>query len=311
MIDLHTHSLFSDGSDSPAELAEKAAARGITTIALTDHDTTLSHDEMAEACARHGLDLVAGTEVSVKDTAHQRRDPVTGESRTVNVHVLCYFVPLEPAHPVQRILNDLRGDRGRRNQQLVTLLNELGFTRLTFAYVASLAGGEASVGRPHFARAMFDLHPEIVGEMSDANWARVFTDWLAFGGRAYIPKTEVTIEQLVTAAEGSGTVLSIAHPLVNYDVGPDPHRIQERMPPILASLRERGLKGAEAHYGGTPARVRDLMVRLAREARLVPTGGSDYHGTFKPDVALGTGRYGDLRVPDEVLDELRAARDSE
>ena len=80
------------------------------------------------------------------------------------------------------------------------------------------------------------------------------------------------------------------------------------MPTILASLRERAVAGVEAYYGGTSAATRALMVKLARDAGLIPTGGSDYHGFFKEDVSLGFGHSGDLRVPDEVLAEIKAAR---
>ena len=79
-------------------------------------------------------------------------------------------------------------------------------------------------------------------------------------------------------------------------------------PRVMASLRERGFAGIEAHYGGTSAGIRALMVKLTRDASMIPTGGSDYHGTYKTDVLLGFGRTGDLRVPDEILDELKAAR---
>jgi hypothetical protein len=76
----------------------------------------------------------------------------------------------------------------------------------------------------------------------------------------------------------------------------------------MASLRERGFRGVEAYYGGTNAPTRALMVKLTRDAGMIPTGGSDYHGSYKKDVALGVGRAGDLNVPNEILDELKAAR---
>ncbi len=305
MIDLHTHSRFSDGSDSPTLLAERAAALGLSAIALTDHDTTASHVEMEEACARLGLELVPGVEVSLKDVAHPHLAPgVAG----VNVHVLAYFVPLDPQSPMQRELSDLRVDRARRNRELVERLNSLGFTRLTLEYVVALAGNLDSLGRPHFARAMVELHPEIVGDASEDRTSEIFSQWLGQGGLAYLPKTEKTIEEFVVAGLDDGVVFSIAHPLVNYAKSASLDDIARIMPPIIASLRDRGIQGVEAHYGGTDAATRDLMVKLTRDAGMIPTGGSDYHGSYKPDVALGTGRYGDLRVPDDVLAELKRAR---
>jgi hypothetical protein len=153
---------------------------------------------------------------------------------------------------------------------------------------------------------MFELHPEIVGERTDEAWGRVFIEWLGSDGKAYIPKTSMPIEEFVDAAKGSSTLFSIAHPLVNYVDGASASAIEATMPRVMASLRERGFAGVEAYYGGTNEPTRSLMVKLTRDAGMIPTGGSDYHGTYKTDVKLGFGKSGDLRVPNEVLDELRA-----
>ena len=194
-----------------------------------------------------------------------------------------------------------------RNRELVTLLQARGFDKVTLDYLTNMTGNVDSIGRPHFARAMSELHPEIVGELSDATRNQIFVDWLGQTGRAYIPKTSMPIEQFVDAARGSGTVFSIAHPLVNYLDSLNHHTIETTMPRVMASLRERGFVGVEAYYGGTTAATRALMVKLTRDAGMIPTGGSDYHGFYKEDVALGRGRAGDLAVPDGVLGELRAA----
>ncbi len=156
---------------------------------------------------------------------------------------------------------------------------------------------------------MFDLHPEVVGGATPENWRRLFDEWLGDSGRAYRPKTELTIEDAVAAAAGSGTVFSIAHPHLQL---PRPSRpsISRRptLPGVFASLARRGFAGVEAHYGRIRPEMRALLVRLARDAGLVPTGGSDYHGIYKEDVRLGVGETGDLAVPDSVLDELRSRR---
>ena len=304
MIDLHTHSSYSDGSDSPAELARKARELGLRAIALTDHDTTTSHDEMALACAAEGIEHIAGVEVSLRDNEFPMvRNGVT---QARNVHVLAYFLPLDESHPIQQKLASLRRDRDARNIELVAALRELGFDRLTLSYLTTLAGSEHSIGRPHFARAMFELHPEIVGPATDEAWNAIFTDWLGNGGRAYISKTSMPIEEFVGAAEGSTTVFSIAHPLVNYVDGSN--SIEATMPRVMASLRARGFHGVEAYYGSSDEATRALMVKLTRDAGMIPTGGSDYHGNYKESVRLGLGSSGDLRVPDQILDELKSVR---
>jgi hypothetical protein len=306
MIDLHTHSTYSDGSDTPSELAAKAHQLGLRAISLTDHDSTRSFTEMDVAATSYGIEIVPGVEVSLRDNEFPMRRGDRDVPR--NVHVLAYFLPMTPAHPLQQQLASLRHDRDVRNLELVALLQQKGFERLTLEYLTNISGNVHSIGRPHFARAMFELHPEIVGERTDDRWNQLFIDWLGSSGFVYIPKTSMPIEQFVDAAKGSSTVFSIAHPLVNYVADLSSSAIEKTMPRVLASLRERGFKGVEAYYGGTNEATRKLMVKLTRDAGMIPTGGSDYHGHYKEDVSLGVGRSGDLRVPDEILDELKAAR---
>jgi 3',5'-nucleoside bisphosphate phosphatase len=305
MIDLHTHSTFSDGSDTPSELAAKAHALGLRAISLTDHDSTSSFTEMEVATSEFGVELVPGVEVSLRDNQF----PMLRAGLPVprSVHMLGYFLPMTPTHPLQQKLAELRHDRDVRNLELVDLLQQRGFDQLTLEYLSAMSGNVHSIGRPHFARAMFELHPEIVGERTDERWNQLFVEWLGSSGRAYIPKTSMPIEEFIDAAKGSSTVFSIAHPLVNY-VDDYAGSIEQVMPKVMASLRERGVLGIEAYYGGTNEATRQLMVKLTRDAGMIPTGGSDYHGHYKKDVALGVGRSGDLRVPDEVLTELKAAR---
>ena len=304
MLDLHTHSSYSDGSDTPRELARAASDLGLRAISLTDHDTTASYPEMKSACDELSLELVSGVEVSLRDNEFPLGD---GHESARNVHLLAYFVPLEPTHPLQLELARLRHDREVRNLALVSLLNERGFDRITLEYLVALAGHPDNLGRPHFARAMFELHPEIVGERTEERWNRVFIEWLGVTGKAYLPKTSMPLERFVGAGAGAGVVFSIAHPLVNY-LSEGSGSIERTMPRVLNSLRGRGVLGVEAYYGSSDPTTRRLMVKLARDAGMVPTGGSDYHGSYKGDVALGRGRHGDLLVPDEILDELKAAR---
>ena len=303
------HSNFSDGSDDPEVLAASAKKIGLSAIALTDHDTTDSHSRMAEACAREGIELIAGVEVSLTDImATKTRDDGSLE-KGVSVHVLAYFVPVDPDHPFQQLLVKLRNDRRHRNIKLVELLHSHGFTRLDYNEILQRAKSEYSVGRPHFAQAMFDFHPEIVGPQNPENWQKLFNEWLGHGGKAYLKKTELTIEDFVAAAQGSGVVFSIAHPTLNYfGHSISDAEISTKFPPILNSLRDRGVRGVECYYGSWPESRRNLLVSLARNAGMIPTGGSDYHGSLKANVRMGVGLVGDLHVPDSILDELRAAR---
>jgi len=309
VIDLHMHSNFSDGSDDPEVLAEHAHRVGITTLSLTDHDTTESYPRMAAACQGLGIELIAGVEVSLKDVeAVKVREDGTRE-KGVSVHVLAYFVPIEPEHPFQQLLIHLRNDRRTRNIKLVELLQQNGFTRLTYDDILARAKSEYSVGRPHFAQAMFEHHPEIVGENNSSNWQKLFNEWIGSTGKAYLPKTDLRIEDFVEAARGSGVVFSIAHPTLNYfGSAATNSEIEQQMPTIMASLKSRGVQGIECYYGSWNQERRDLLAKLTKDAGMIPTGGSDYHGSFKENVRIGHGLTGDLHVPADVVTALRAAR---
>jgi len=133
----------------------------------------------------------------------------------------------------------------------------------------------------------------VVRDIADA-----FDRYLGAGRPGYVKKSRVTIEEIIEATARSGGVTSIAHP---YSLELLPHELDRH----VAAWAEIGLAGLESYYGRYSPELRSQLVSMARRHRLVPTGGSDFHGSYKPDIAIGVGT-GDLEVPDEVLDELRA-----
>lgn len=277
MIDLHSHSTSSDGSDPPRRIVELAADAGCHAIALTDHDGLSGIDEARAEAARRKIELVPGCEVSCKFS------PGT-------LHMLCYFA--EPGEgPLQDQLARLRDDRSTRNERLVARLNELGI-EITMEDVEQEAGG-TTLGRPHFAAAL-------VRKGAAATYQDAFDQLLAKGGAAYIPKAFVTPGATIAAARVSGALAVLAHPL-SLGLGPD------ELERLVGELAAAGLTGLECWYGRYSDEEREGLLGIARRLRLVATGGSDYHGTFKPDLSIGTGR-GDLDVPDSALDELVARR---
>ena len=279
MIDLHTHSTVSDGSEEPERIVELAHEVGCSAVALTDHD---SLDGLGRARARAdelGIRLVPGCEVSCVPIA------------TGGVHVLVYFVD-DPASPLGSELDRLRDDRRTRNLALVERLHELG-VQVTFAMAAAHAGTEAGVGRPHFAQAMVDVGA--VGSVDEA-----FTRYLSNGGLAYVPKGRLTVADVCRLARDSGGVAVLAHPTTVGLEG-------DALAGAVREMAEAGLGGLEAVYGRYSPQTRTALGNLARRFGLVPTGGSDFHGATKPDLFVGTGT-GDLKVPDRVLDQLASAR---
>ena len=158
---------------------------------------------------------------------------------------------------------------------------------------AAEAGGGASLGRPHFASVMVRMG--YADSIPDA-----FDRWLGEGRPAYIPKARVHPTEIAAAAAASGGVVSLAHP---HSLGLEPRDLER----TVAELAEGGFTGLESYYGRYAPAAREELVALARRHGLVPTGGSDYHGTAKPGQQVGTGQ-GDLEVPDSVLEELAARR---
>lgn len=279
VIDLHTHSTVSDGSEAPERVVELAHEAGCSAVALTDHDSLAGLDRARVRADRLGLRLVPGCEVSCVPVANG------------GVHVLVYFVD-DPASPLGVELDRLRDDRRARNLALVDRLGELGVP-VTFPEVAAHAGSDEGVGRPHFAQALVDRGA--VGSVEEA-----FDRYLANGAPAYVPKGRLSVADVCGLARASGGVAVLAHPTTVGLEG-------DALAGAVRDMAGAGLGGLEAVYGRYSPRQRTDLGNLARRFGLVVTGGSDFHGATKPDLAVGTGT-GDLRVADRVLDQLEAAR---
>lgn len=278
MIDLHTHSTCSDGTDPPGRIPELAAAAGCRAVALTDHDTLVGLAEARHRAAEVGVELVPGCEVSCAHPAG-------------SVHVLVYFVD-EGDGQLQSELERLRGDRVARNRRLVARLRELGLP-VTYEEVVAEAAGEDSAGRPHVAAVL--VRHGAAESVPDA-----FDRWLGEGRPGYIPKARVTPAEIAIAARGSGGVAVLAHPLT-LDL--PPHELDR----AVGELAEAGFTGIEAYYGRYSPQERSGLAAMARRHGLVATGGSDYHGLVKGDLEVGRGQ-GDLAVPDEALEALEGRR---
>ncbi|MGO9028959.1 MAG: PHP domain-containing protein [Acidimicrobiales bacterium] len=279
MIDLHTHSTVSDGSDPPERIPELAAAAGCRAVALTDHDSLAGLGAARARAAELGITLVPGCEISC-------HFPGVGSA-----HVLCYFVE-DDGGPLAEELILLRGDRRQRNLRLAARLEELGLP-VTYADAVAEAGTEEGMGRPHFAAAM--VKAGVAVDIQDA-----FDRFLSAGRPAYVRKSRLVPADVARLATASGGVAVLAHPFSLGLEGAD-------LASAVEALAGWGFAGIEAVYGRYSPRQRQELGNLARRFGLVATGGSDYHGTIKPDLAVGTGR-GDLKVPDKVLVELEGRR---
>jgi predicted metal-dependent phosphoesterase TrpH len=270
-FDLHTHSTFSDGTLVPERVVELATTRGLTGIALTDHDNTGGVERARAAARGTGLTVLLGCELS----AEQDENPV---------HVLAYgFDPGEPAFAAKRAW--IASGRVGRARRMVERLQELG-APVELDRVLELAGAGA-VGRPHLARAMVEAG--VVETVADA-----FTqDWIGTGGRAYMAKDAVTPVEAVELIGGAGGVAVLAHPSVHAGAAPVPE-------PVIRAMAAAGLDGLEVDHPDQPPADRARWRALAAELGLEPTGASDCHG------ALYGYRLGSERTPDATVERLLA-----
>jgi hypothetical protein len=280
MLDLHTHSTFSDGSLAPAELVALARREGVGALALTDHDNTAGIAAFLRACAGAGPDETAvrgipGVEISVA-------------SERGTLHLLGYCVQAGCAG-LETVLARIRGGRADRNCLILDRLTALGMP-LAWDDVASRAGSDV-VGRPHFAQAM-------VARGYVRSPAQAFERFLAKGQPAYCTRYHPTPEEGLAAIAAAGGVAVLAHPATLELTAANLRRKVEQ-------LREAGLQGIEVWYPEHTDDHTNAYLRLCREFDLVATGGSDYHGALNPLIRLGRGFSG-LAIPATVPDELAA-----
>jgi 3',5'-nucleoside bisphosphate phosphatase len=277
VIDLHVHSTVSDGSDAPDHLPHLAKAAGCTAMALTDHDSVAGLEIAMGVGADVGVEVIPGVEISC-------------EVATGTMHLLVYFIDPRGG-PLQTKLEELATVREERNKRLVQTLAGLGLP-ITYRELLEEAGGQG-VGRPHVAAVL--MRKGVVSSIQEA-----FDVWLARGKPGYVEKQRLTPLEALTLATDSFGVPVLAHPLSLELKG-------GALRAALEDLQSMGLKGVEAIYGRYRPEEREGLKELARSLGLVATGGSDHHGTYKPDLNVGVGR-GDLRVPDSVLVELQSRR---
>ena len=268
-VDLHIHSTVSDGKFSPEEIVSKAAALGLTIIALADHDSV---DGIAPALgatkAFPPLRIIPCVEIST--------DMPSGEA-----HVLGYFIDYT-SDELNASLEKFRSSRQRRAQGMIAKLHNLGI-RVDWQRVQEIAG-DGSIGRPHIAQAM--LEKGYITSIKDA-----FTGYIEHGGPAYVEREKMTPAEAVALIARSNGLPVLAHPFTVID----PQA-------MVIELKTAGLVGIEAYYNGYTADEIKSLVSLADKHGLIATGGSDYHGLDDSDETM----LGGVDVPVESAERLTA-----
>ena len=280
MIDLHTHSLASDGTDTPGELINKAHARGISVLGLMDHDTVAGWDE-ATSYLRPGMSLVLGSEISCQT--------LDGTS----VHMLgMLFDPENTA--LAEVLSTTRDNRLTRMNRIIGRLNEAGFEITIEDVLAQLAPG-ATLGRPHLADAL--IAKKIVASRDEA-----FTELLHNNSKYYISHYSPTPEDAIKLIKQAGGVAVIAHPLAS---------LRGRTVSIdsFKSMVEAGLDGIEISHRDQSEDERQLLREVVEQYGIIATGSSDYHGNGKlNELAEFTTTPEDFEALESKADARRVVR---
>jgi len=252
MIDLHTHTDCSDGTDSPAQLVSKALAQGISVLAITDHDTT-SGWSAAQQALRPGLSLALGAEISC----------LTKDG--ISVHMLGLLFNGENVG-MQEMLENTRDSRIPRARKMIELLNAAGI-KISMDDVESVKPVGATLGRPHIADAL--VKNGVVASRDEA-----FTDLLNNNSPYYVAHLAPTPEEAISTIRRAGGVAVIAHAFASL-------RGQVLSAEDFSPLKNAGLNAIEVNHRDHGNEERSALARIARELDLVITGASDYHGTGK------------------------------
>jgi predicted metal-dependent phosphoesterase TrpH len=252
MIDLHTHTTASDGTDSPFALVKKALATGVTTLGITDHDSTAGWAEAVTAIQPQ-IQLVLGAEVSCLT--------IDG----ISVHMLGLLFDGEDEQ-MQQMLSDSRDTRLPRMRKMVALLQADGID-IALEDVYQAAPDQATIGRPHLADAL--VAKKIVATRDEA-----FADLLHNESKYYVTHAAPTPADAIATIKSAGGVAIIAHPFAS-------RRGQILTADSFQDLVAAGLDGIEVHHRDQNAVEQQVLTEIARELYLVTTGASDYHGTGK------------------------------
>lgn len=268
MIDLHTHSTFSDGTDTPAQLLKKAEQAGLSAIALTDHNSVEGLPEFLEAGRHSPVRCVPGSEFST-------------EYHGTELHIVALFLPEKSYDEVRSITGEFHRRKVQSNLDLVERLRDAGYD-ICYEEVRQKSGGY--VNRAHIASVLLEK-----GIVTDRNTA--FSTILSDKGPYYVPPRRPDVFRVIGAVRDMGAVPILAHPFLNLSEG--------ALLAFLPRAKEAGLMGMEVLYEKFDEATRLRAGQIAETFGLLPSGGTDYHGGNKPGLFLGS-----VDVPDRLLRDL-------
>lgn len=279
-VDLHCHSIYSDGTLTPAELVKLAEKQGLSALALTDHNTSLGLKEFMEAGKHSSVITVPGCEF-------------TTEWRKKEIHIVGLFFREEYWSEIEDFLELAHIAKISSNTMLINKLQEAGYDVSFEEAEAMTDGGEFN--RAHVARLLVQK-----GYVKDTPEA--FNTLLRDGGGFYFPPRRITSMAAIRFIKTYKATAILAHPLLNLT--------PEEMPEFLTEAKAAGLDALETHYTEFTEQMRETAVSMAERFDLKQSGGSDYHGLAKPWIELGRGR-GNLSIPFSVYEDMLSCADYE
>ena len=273
LCDLHTHSTYSDGTLTPAQLIALAREKKLSAITLSDHNTVAGLPLFLEAAEGSGVEAVPGIEFST-------------EYEGTELHILGLFI--KPCHyeKINALLRQFLERKETSNRQLVQRLQAAGMD-MDYEEIRNQAAG--SVNRARIAAKMVEK-----GYCQSIKQA--FSDWLSPKKGYYIPPLRPDAYETIRFIKSLGAVAVLAHPFLSLQEA----RLRAFLPEAVAA----GLDGMEVYYAAYDKETTALAKQIAAEYGLLESGGSDFHGQNKPDIDLGSGK-GDLSIPAELLEKLK------
>ncbi|MDD5281149.1 MAG: PHP domain-containing protein [Candidatus Omnitrophica bacterium] len=266
--DLHVHTSESDGTLTPRQLVREALCRGLSAIAITDHDTVAGIPEAMAAAQGEDLEVIAGIEL-------------TAQYEKQEIHLLGYFLDCQNKALLEK-LSLVQLNRIERVHKIVSNLGEQG-VKLNAQDVFDISG-KGTVGRMHIAKALVKM-----GRVTTT--AEAFRKYIGDKSPAYVLGFSLSPAEAINLIKGAGGVAVLAHPYILHN------------DELIAELVDCGLQGIEAYYPEHSQSMVNFYLDLAKKLNLLVTGGSDFHGSVKPDIKLGA-----VKIPIELVEKLRQVR---
>lgn len=281
MIDLHIHSICSDGTFSTKEIVELANGLNLSTIAITDHDTVDGIALAQKTALEYNIDIINGVELSA-------------DYNGCEIHILGYFLDIKNKN-LLNFLSDLKITRDKRNKSLIEALNDKGID-ISLDYVANFSGGNL-ITKAHFGKAI--MEKGYTKTIQDS-----FKLYLGRNRIGDVKRDLIPYNDAISIIKKSGGVSSLAHP-TKYGLSTN------EIISLIKTLKQSGLQAVECYYSSHTKKEVNLLLKICKEYNLCQTSGSDFHGNNRPYVSLGNILYGNKlseQIASNILNNLKLCK---